>query len=184
MDVKIAPIAGVMVLEPARFCDARGFLSESYNKRLLAELGIDIDFVQDNVSFSVAPTTLRGLHFQRPPFAQAKLVSVPKGAALDVVVDLRKSSPTFGRYFSVRLSGQQGNQLFVPVGFAHGFLTLEPETLFAYKVSNYYSSVHDRGIRWNDERLGIDWEVDESVVTVSAKDARLPAFDPSEDYFD
>lgn len=170
------------MLKPARFRDERGFFSETYNKQRLAKLGIAVEFVQDNLSFSALAGALRGLHFQRPPFAQAKLTSVLKGSVIDVVVDLRKGSPTFAQHLSARLSAEEGNQLFVPAGFAHGFLTLEPDTLFAYKVSAYYSPEHDSGIKWNDTRLGIDWG--RSEVLLSDKDARLPAFDPSLSYFE
>ena len=129
MDVTPTPLAGVLVLKPKRFMDARGFFSETYNRRDLAEAGIEVDFVQDNLSMSRQPGTLRGLHFQREPQAQAKLVGVSKGAVRDVVVDLRLSSPTFAKHFSVVLSSDEGNQIFIPSGFAHGFLTLEPDTL-------------------------------------------------------
>jgi dTDP-4-dehydrorhamnose 3,5-epimerase len=183
MEVTATPLKGVIVLQPRRLSDRRGYFSEGYNKRVLADLGIEAEFVQDNLSRSLQRATLRGLHFQEPPLAQAKLVSVSRGAVLDVVVDLRKKSPTFGRYLSVYISEQQGNQLFIPVGFAHGFLTLEPDTLFFYKVTDYYSAAHDCGIRWNDKILDIDWGVDESEVTLSAKDGGLPEFDPSKDYF-
>lgn len=182
MDVMAAPLPGVLILKPARFRDARGVFIETYNKQRLAKLGIAVEFVQDNISFSASAGTLRGLHFQRPPFAQAKLVSILKGSVIDVVVDLRKDSLTFAQHVSVRLSSEQGNQLFVPEGFAHGFLTLEPDTLFAYKVSAYYSPEHESGIKWNDARLGIDWGLGE--VVLSDKDARLPAFDPSLSYFE
>ena len=122
-----------------------------------------VDFVQDNVSLSRPVGTLRGLHFQKEPFAQVKLVSVMQGAARDVVVDIRHSSPTFGRHFSVLLSAEEGNQIFIPAGFAHGFLTLEPDTMLSYKVSNYYSPEHDSGIRFDDPRLGIDWGFDPAL---------------------
>jgi dTDP-4-dehydrorhamnose 3,5-epimerase len=157
MDVSLTPLADVLVLKPTRFRDDRGFFSESYSRRRLADAGLNVDFVHDNVSVSKSPGTLRGLHFQRAPFAQVKLVSVMQGAARDVVVDIRRSSPTFGRHFSIVLSAEEGNQIFVPIGFAHGFLTLEPDTMLSYKVSNYYLPEHDSGIRFDDPRLGIDW---------------------------
>ena len=173
----------LFVLQPQRFNDVRGFFCESYNKERLAEAGIFIDFVQDNLSFSASVWTLRGLHFQREPFAQAKLVSVIRGGALDVVVDLRRNSPCFGRHLAIELNAAEGQQLFIPVGFAHGFLTLEPNTLFAYKVSNYYSPEHDAGIRFNDTQLGIDWGVPPDLIRTSDKDKKLPTFNPKTDYF-
>lgn len=183
MDVVLTPLPGLLVLKPYRIEDARGFLCETYHKRRLAEAGIDTDFVQDNLSLSKPSGTLRGLHFQRPPMAQAKLVSVLKGAALDVVVDLRRSSATFGRHFAIELSEQAGLQLFVPPGFAHGFVTAKPDTLFAYKASNYYSPGHDSGIRFDDPLLAIDWGQSPDALLLSERDRALPRFDPSEDYF-
>lgn len=182
-DITPTPLPGLLILRPTRFEDRRGYFSESYNKRQLEAAGITLEFVQDNISFSNAPLTLRGLHFQNEPCAQAKLVSIVKGAVLDVVVDLRRSSPCFGRHFAVELSAAESIQLFVPVGFAHGFLTLEPDTLFTYKASNYYSPEHDAGIRFDDDRLGIDWGVDPNTVLTSGKDRQLPPFDPKAAYF-
>jgi dTDP-4-dehydrorhamnose 3,5-epimerase len=171
------------MLKPKRHSDNRGFFSETFNRRRLQEAGIVVEFVQDNLSFSEAAYTLRGLHFQSGDSAQAKLVSVVKGSALDLVVDLRRSSPCFGRHLKVKLCASEGDQLLVPVGFAHGFLTLEPETLFTYKVSNYYSPSHDTGIRFDDRLLGIDWGVAPEVIVTSSKDADLPSFDPTTEYF-
>jgi dTDP-4-dehydrorhamnose 3,5-epimerase len=183
MDVIETAIAGVVVLKPKCFVDERGFFIETYNKAQLVKLGIVTEFVQDNLSYSKLKGTLRGLHFQILPFAQDKLVSVIQGAVIDVAVDLRRSSPTFGRHVAVRLDANQGTQLFVPVGFAHGFLTLEPDTLFSYKVSNYYSPAHDRGIRWDDATLAIKWDFDPAPKTFSDRDANLPDFNPAADYF-
>ena len=183
MDVIETALAGVVILKPKRFRDTRGFFSESYNSRRLAEHGIDIAFVQDNLSLSVPAGTLRGLHYQTPPAAQDKLVSVLTGSVLDVAVDLRRSSSTFGQHVSVRLTASEGEQLLVPVGFAHGFVTLEPDTLFTYKVSAYYAPDCDTGIRWDDPTLAIDWGVDPAMVTTSPKDAALPPFDPDGAYF-
>lgn len=183
MDVTLTPLADVLVLTPKRFQDNRGFFSETYSKRRLADAGLDVDFVQDNVSVSALPGTLRGLHFQKEPLAQVKLVSVMQGVARDVVVDLRQSSPTFGRHFSTLLSAEKGNQIFVPIGFAHGFLTLEPDTMLSYKVTNYYSPEHDSGIRFDDPRLGIDWGFDPVSIITSDKDQGLPRFDPATCYF-
>lgn len=183
MEVISTPLSGALILRSKRFNDPRGFFSESYNKRCLRELGIEVEFVQDNLSFSTARRTLRGLHFQSEPLAQDKLVSILRGVALDVIVDLRQSSLTYGKHFSLKLSEADSAQLFVPVGFAHGFLTLEPNTLLAYKVSKYYSPEHDRGIRWDDARLAIDWGLMGDAPTLSARDGQLPAFDPRERYF-
>ena len=183
MDVVTAPFSGLLVVKPRRIEDGRGFFCESYNKRRLAEVGIDANFVQDNLSLSKPAGTLRGLHFQREPMAQAKLVGILKGVVRDVVVDLRRSSKTFGRHFSILLSQSEGNQLFVPVGFAHGFVTLEPDTLFAYKVSNYYSPEDDTGIRFDDPVLGIDWGRTADALVVSERDRALPSFDPRAEYF-
>jgi dTDP-4-dehydrorhamnose 3,5-epimerase len=183
MDVAPTPLTGVVVLKPKRFLDTRGFFSETYNKRDLAEAGIKVDFVQDNLSMSRQSGTLRGLHFQREPWAQAKLVSVSKGAVRDVVVDLRLSSPTFAKHFFVVLSADEGNQVFVPAGFAHGFLTLEPDTLLSYKVSQHYAAEYDSGIRFDDPFLAIDWGCAPEVVVLSEKDRSLPVFDPATRYF-
>src|SRR5262245_26017396 len=129
MGMSAAPLPGVLMLKPKRISDVRGFFSESYSKRKFKDAGLNVDFIQDNIAYSAFPLTLRGLHFQKPPFAQAKLVSVVKGAALDVVIDLRRSSTGLGRHFAIELSAAEGNQLFIPVGFAHGYLTLERDTL-------------------------------------------------------
>ena len=183
MDVTPTPLEGVLILRPERFTDARGFFSESYNKQRLLQIGIETEFVQDNIAYNKSCLTLRGLHFQKAPFTQAKLVSVLKGAALDVVVDLRSSSQSLGRHFAVELSAEEGAQLFVPTGFAHGFMTLEPDTLFSYKVSNYYSAEHDSGIRFDDPLLAIDWGVEPHSILTSGKDRKLPPFDPRAEYF-
>lgn len=183
MEVTETSLPGVVILKPKRFQDLRGFFCEAYSKRRLAEAGIAVDFVQDNISMSKPRRTLRGLHFQTEPFAQVKLVSVVSGAARDVVVDIRQSSPTFTRHVSVLLSAEEGNQIFIPVGFAHGFLTLEPDTVLSYKVSAYYNAEHDSGIRFDDPSLGVDWGCDLSSIVTSEKDQRLPAFDPKARYF-
>jgi dTDP-4-dehydrorhamnose 3,5-epimerase len=183
LEVASTPLPGLLILKPRRLEDVRGFFCESYNKRRLAEIGVDTDFVQDNLSFSPSVGTLRGLHFQREPFAQTKLVSVLRGAALDVAVDLRRNSKTFGRHFSLVLNATEGNQLLIPAGFAHGFATLEPETLFAYKASNYYSPMHDTGIRFDDPQLAIDWSKAGDALTASKRDRTLPFFNPQAEYF-
>ncbi|GEP12329.1 dTDP-4-dehydrorhamnose 3,5-epimerase [Methylobacterium gnaphalii] len=159
---------------PGRHGDNRGWFSEVYRADRLAQAGIANLFVQDNQSFSAPAGTLRGLHFQTPPAAQAKLVRVLAGAILDVAVDIRRSSPTFGKYVAVRLDAEGGEQLFVPHGFAHGFCTLEPNTMVAYKVDAYYSPAHDRAIAWNDPEIGISWPVGEAEASLSAKDRAAP----------
>jgi len=183
VDVTLSSLSGLLILKPKRFADARGYFCETYNKRRLADAGITTDFVQDNLSVSRPRGTLRGLHFQREPLAQIKLVSVIKGAALDVIVDLRHASPTFGQHFSIVLSEEDGNQVLIPAGFAHGFLTLEPDTVLSYKVSNSYSPEHDAGIRFDDPLLGIDWGCDPALTITSDRDRQLPPFDPTARYF-
>jgi dTDP-4-dehydrorhamnose 3,5-epimerase len=167
-------LAEVLLIQPERFGDSRGFFSETYSRRTLAEAGITDEFVQDNHSLSAGAGTVRGLHYQLPPFAQAKLVRVTRGSILDVAVDLRQGSPTFGHHVTQPLSADAWNQLFVPVGFAHGFCTLEPDTEVVYKVTAYYSRAHDRGIRWNDPGLDIDWPVDPAKALLSDKDRAHP----------
>jgi len=174
VQVESLNIPAVKVLTPKRHGDRRGFFSEVYNKKTLSELGIDIDFVQDNHSLSAEKGTMRGLHFQTPPFAQDKLVRVVRGAVLDVAVDLRRNSPTYGEHVSVVLSADALNQVLVPTGFAHGFMTLEPDTEVVYKVSDYYAPEHDKGILWSDPALGIEWPEPETSVVLSEKDRRQP----------
>ncbi|MXN67197.1 dTDP-4-dehydrorhamnose 3,5-epimerase [Stappia sp. GBMRC 2046] len=174
LDLLSLEIPSVKIVRPARHGDDRGFFSETYNKRALHDCGIDIDFVQDNHAFSSEKGTIRGLHFQIPPFSQAKLVRVVRGSILDVAVDLRVGSPTFGRHVSAVISAKDWNQILVPIGFAHGLLTLEPDTEVLYKVSDYFSPEHDKGVLWNDPDLGIDWRIDEHTAMVSEKDRRQP----------
>ncbi len=174
MDVTNLTIEAVKLVRPRRRSDARGYFVETWNRRAFADAGIDIDFVQDNASFSRHTGTIRGLHFQRPPRAQAKLVGVLKGSVLDVAVDLRRGSATFRRHVSAVLSAEGGEQLFVPAGFAHGFCTLEPDTEVAYKVSDFYSPEHDTGILWNDPDLGIEWPLRGRDPVLSEKDRALP----------
>jgi dTDP-4-dehydrorhamnose 3,5-epimerase len=166
-------ISDVKVVRSSKLIDDRGFFSEVYNRRDLAEAGVSVEFVRDNHSLSLEPGTVRGMHFQIPPFAQHKLVRVVRGAITDVVVDIREGSPTYGRNVSVTLSANDWNQIFVPIGFAHGFMTLQPNTEVLYKVSNYYSPQHDRGLLWNDEDLAIQWPRMENVV-ISDKDKSWP----------
>jgi dTDP-4-dehydrorhamnose 3,5-epimerase len=160
----------VKLITVPRFGDERGFFSEVYNAAKYRALGIHLEFVQDNHSRSAAVGTIRGMHFQAPPFAQDKLVRVSRGAILDVAVDIRHGSPTFGLAIAVVLSAALSNQLLVPLGFAHGFCTLEPDTEVLYKTSNYYSAEHDRGIAWDDPALGIAWPVSPERAVLSAKD--------------
>ena len=176
MQVQELAIPDVKVLIPQRFGDARGFFSEVYSRKALSESGIDTEFVQDNHSRSAARGTVRGLHFQVPPRAQDKLVRVVRGSVFDVAVDLRRSSPTYGRHVSVVLSAETWNQVLVPVGFAHGFMTLAPDTEVVYKVSDYYAPDHDDGLLWNDPELGIRWPVSEEEAVLSDKDRRQPKF--------
>ena len=167
-------IDAVLLIRPRRISDARGYFAETWNRRGFAEAGIDVAFVQDNYSYSRAIGTVRGLHYQRQPKAQAKLVRVARGAIFDVAVDLRKGWPSFGKHVSVNLSAEDGSQLFLPVGFAHGFCTLEPDTEVAYKISEFYSPEHDTGILWNDPDLGIEWPVGGAIPVVSDRDRKLP----------
>ncbi len=174
MDVVTLEIPDVKLLTPRRHQDARGFLSESYSHRAFQAAGIDDVFVQENHSHSVGSWTLRGLHFQSPPQAQAKLVRVVRGRIWDVAVDLRRFSPTFGRYAAATLSADGGTQLYVPVGFAHGFLTLEPDCEIIYKVSAYYAPQHDKGIAWDDSDLKIAWPLAGRQPVLSEKDQSQP----------
>jgi len=165
-------IPGLFVIKPKVFKDERGYFFESFNRKEFESQIGEIDFVQDNESKSTYGV-LRGLHFQKPPFTQAKLVRCIFGSILDVVVDLRKDSPAFGRHFTIELSSEDKTQLLIPRGFAHGFVVLSPEAVFAYKVDNYYSPSHDSGILWNDTRLGIDWRIDPGDIILSEKDKNL-----------
>lgn len=171
LEVRELDIPDVKVVVPKRFGDHRGFFSETYNQALFQEAGIPANFIQDNQSLSEAVNTVRGLHFQRPPFAQAKLVRVLRGTVIDVAVDVRIGSPTFKKWVSVELSAENGAQIFVPRGFLHGFATLTPSAEIAYKVDNYYSAECDGSIAWNDSQLGIDWGIDPKDAIVSKKDA-------------
>jgi dTDP-4-dehydrorhamnose 3,5-epimerase len=176
-------IPEVKLIKPVKHGDDRGFFSETYNKAAFTEAGIILDFVQDNHSFSAAPATLRGLHYQGHPFSQDKLVRVPRGRALDVAVDIRRQSPTFGQWVSAELSADNWTQILVPVGFAHGICTLEPDTEIIYKVTNVYSPQNDFGIRWNDPGLNIDWPFAEKELVLSAKDKQQPLFKDVQNWF-
>jgi dTDP-4-dehydrorhamnose 3,5-epimerase len=177
-------IDAVKIVTPKSFADARGEFCETYNRRRFFENGITLDFVQDNHSSSALPGTVRGLHFQSHPFAQDKLVRVLRGRIVDVAVDLRRSSPTYGKWVAEELSADDGKQLLVPVGFAHGFCTLEPDTHVMYKVTSYYSPANDLGIAWNDPDVAIDWPIAAGEAVLSEKDMRLPAFRSLPIYFE
>jgi len=167
-------LSGVWTYTPPRFTDHRGWLSETFNTEVLAESLKGVTFVQDNQSCSRAIGTLRGMHFQIPPKAQDKLVRVLRGAVLDVAIDLRQGSPSYGKWISTVLSARNGIQMFVPKGFAHGFLTLEPETEVFYKVSDYYSREHERGLAWDDPAIGIEWTIPHERVIMADRDNALP----------
>lgn len=172
-------IPGVVIVEPRVFNDQRGYFFESFNKKSFEQEIGKVDFVQDNESKSVFGT-LRGLHYQLPPFEQSKLVRVIQGKVLDVVVDIRKGSPTFGKSIAIELTGENKRQIFIPRGFAHGFVVLSSETVFYYKVDNLYSPEHERGIIFNDPRLAIDWQLDTGRIILSEKDRLLPVMDKAE----
>ena len=174
MVVEDTAIAGVKIVTPRKHGDNRGYFSEVYRRDAFDKAGLPLQFVQDNHSLSAQAGTLRGLHFQSAPFAQDKLVRVLRGAILDVAVDLRKSSATFGRHVAVELSAANWRQLLVPIGFAHGFCTLEPDTEVFYKVTNYYSAAHDLGLAWDDPALAIGWPVNPQSAVLSDKDRRNP----------
>ncbi len=184
MEITATAIPEVKLLVPARHADARGFLSETWSRRGLAELGLDLDFVQDNHALSAAAGTVRGLHFQIPPAAQGKLVRVTRGAIFDVAVDIRRGSPTYGRHVGATLSAAAWNQIYVPPGFAHGYCTLQPETEIIYKVTAGYAPEHERGLLWNDPDLAIDWPLDEDDVLISDRDRAYPTLAQAPAYFD
>ena len=181
MEVIETPLPGLVVLKPVRHGDARGFFSESWNRQRMAAAGLDIDFVQDNHSMSAAKGTLRGLHYQAPPFAQAKLVRCTAGVMLDVAVDIRRGSPNFGEHVTVELSASNGRQLYIPEGFLHGFVTYAPNTEVMYKCSAPYAPEADGAVRWDS--CGIDWGLKDPPL-LSAKDAKAPNFAEFESPFD
>jgi len=174
MSVEELALSGIYLLSPKKFGDDRGFFSETFKMRDFNDIAPGVELVQDNHSFSKDVGVIRGLHFQLPPHAQGKLVRVPNGRVLDVVVDLRTGSPTYGQHLSVELSGDNWQQLWVPAGFAHGFCTLEPNTEFCYKVSSYYAPESDSGIAFDDPDLAIEWPVDMPIL--SDKDSKLQSF--------
>jgi dTDP-4-dehydrorhamnose 3,5-epimerase len=170
MTVNQVYIPDLLIIQPDVFYDARGYFFEAYNKEKLREIGIDSEFVQDNQSLS-AKGTLRGLHFQNPPFAQGKLLSVIKGSVLDVAVDIRKKSPLYGKYFSLILSEENKTMFWIPPGFAHGFLSLEDNTIFSYKCTQLYNKASEGSIRWNDSYINIDWGIKKPVVSEKDQNA-------------
>lgn len=173
MKIVKTPIEGVVIIEPQIFEDARGYFFESWNKAKMAEVGLDYDFIQDNQSKSCYGT-IRGVHFQKGEFSQAKLVRVLQGTVLDVAVDLRKDSPTFGKHVAVELSAENNRQLMIPRGFGHGFSVLTPTAVFAYKCDNVYSKASEGGVRFDDPDLGIDWKINPKDAVLSDKDKVLP----------
>jgi dTDP-4-dehydrorhamnose 3,5-epimerase len=174
LQVEATAIPDVKIITPRKFGDHRGFFSEVYNRKAFLEAGLELNFVQDNHSLSAEVGTLRGLHFQSAPFAQDKLVRVVRGRILDVAVDLRRSSPTFGKHVAVELSADNWRQLLIPIGFAHGLCTLEPDTEVLYKVTNIYSAPNDLGLAWDDPDLAIEWPVDAAKAVLSDKDRKQP----------
>jgi dTDP-4-dehydrorhamnose 3,5-epimerase len=184
LTVTSTAIDAVKVVTPTLIADTRGAFCETYNQARLAEHGILANFVQDNQSTSAAIGTIRGLHFQGRPAAQAKLIRVLKGRIFDVAVDLRRSSPTYGKWVAEEVSAENRKQIFIPVGFAHGFCTLEADTHVFYKTSDFYSPPNDFGVAWDDPDLGIDWPVAPGMATLSDRDRRMPAFKSVPGYFE
>lgn len=176
MDVVSTALKDVKILTPRRFGDARGFFRESWNQRAMASAGLDFQFVQDNESLSKDAGTLRGLHYQAPPHAQAKLVRVVRGAILDVAVDVRVGSPDYGKWISAEITAENGAQILVPRGFLHGFVTLESDTHVAYKADGFYDFLSDGAVIWNDSTLAINWGVALDSVHLSDKDKQAPGF--------
>lgn len=176
LELRSLAIPDVKVIRTERFFDTRGYFCETFQRTAFAQKGILHEFVQDNQSSSHRIGTVRGLHFQRPPFAQAKLIRVVSGAILDIAVDLRRSSPSFGKHVAIQLDSESGEQVFIPKGFAHGFCTLQANSVVLYKVDQVYAPSHDGGVYWADPALGIKWPVTTSEARVSAKDQSLPTF--------
>ena len=173
MQVEHTKLAGVLLIHPKRFGDTRGFFAETFSRRAYVGAGVDPEFVQDNHSLSAKVGTVRGLHFQAPPHAQAKLVRCGRGAIFDIAVDIRRGSPTYGRWAGYTLSAENGAQLYIPVGFAHGFATLEPDSEIIYKCSDYYAPETEGALRWDDPDIGIKWPLTGAPV-LSEKDAAAP----------
>jgi dTDP-4-dehydrorhamnose 3,5-epimerase len=183
MEVRPTQIPDVKLLVLRKHGDTRGFFSETYNRRDFAALGIGLEFVQDNQVLSGPAGTVRGLHYQLPPAAQSKLVRVTRGRIFDVAVDIRRGSPSFGKFASSELSAEEWNQLYIPAGFAHGYCTLTADTEVIYKVSDYYTPVHERAIRWNDPAIGIPWPIGEAAAIISDRDRRSPLLAQQPDLF-
>lgn len=176
MEMRDLGLGGVRLAKPRRFADSRGYFVETFNERSFAKAGISARFVQDNQSYSTHRGTIRGLHFQLPPAAQAKLVRVLRGSVYDVAVDLRSGSPTYGQWVAETLTADGGEQVFVPRGFAHGFCTLEPDTIVAYKVDDFYAPASDSGLIWNDPAISVQWPVAPGEAVLSDKDLKLGHF--------
>jgi dTDP-4-dehydrorhamnose 3,5-epimerase len=176
-EIEPLKLSGAAIISPPTYPDGRGYFAVPFNREALKSAGIDADFIQDNQSLSEQVGTLRGLHYQLPPFSQAKLVRVLAGRILDVMVDARLGSPTFGQHCQVELSAENAKQVFVPRGFVHGFVTREPNTIVMYKVDNQYSLGGDRSVAWNDPDLGIDWGLDETAPVLSDKDKNAQSWD-------
>ena len=174
--IEQSALRDILIITPRRFGDERGFFSDTWNAAILGEHGINITFVQDNQSLSSTVGTIRGLHYQAPPHAQDKLVRCGRGALLDVAVDIRMGSPTYGEWVGVELSAENGKQLLVPKGFLHGFVTLEPDTEILYKCSDYYTPECDGAIRFDDPDIGVDWGISPDQAVLSQKDAAAPFF--------
>lgn len=183
MEIYSLSIPDIKIIKPKKFGDHRGYFSETFNEKSLLDLGINLKFIQDNQSLSVEKNILRGLHFQSPPFAQDKLLRCLTGSFLDVAVDIRKNSETYGKFITKEISAESFEQILVPKGFAHGFLTLEPNTTVLYKVTNYYSAEHDHGLLWNDRDLNIPWGIDDDQAILSDKDKIQPTFSELESHF-
>jgi dTDP-4-dehydrorhamnose 3,5-epimerase len=184
IDIQPTSIAAVKLITAQKIGDSRGFFSETYRRNEFEAAGLFLDFVQENHSRSERVGTVRGLHFQTPPFAQDKLVRVVSGRVLDVALDIRRSSPTFGRHVAVELSADNWRQLLVPIGFAHGFCTLEPNSEVVYKVTNYYAPECDSGVLWSDPDLGIDWPIDAAAAFLSDADRKRPRLRDVPAFFD
>lgn len=174
MQIQEAELAGLLILTPTKHSDERGYFTEIYNKKTLLDFGFAEAFIQDNQAYNKSAATLRGLHYQTAPFAQDKLVRVIQGSIFDVVVDLRRESSTFGKWFGVKLSQDNSKQLLIPKGFAHGYLTLEPDTIVSYKTSNHYAPEYEAGIIWDDPQININWPQLDKPFVLSAKDQLLP----------
>lgn len=184
MDFAELELPGLLQVVPKRSADARGYFAETFREDAFCARVGNVRFVQENQSLSVEAGTIRGLHFQAPPFAQGKLVRCLAGSLYDVAVDLRTGSPAFGKWTGVTISVEAGNQLWIPAGFAHGFCSLEPNTVISYKVTAYYSAPHDRGVAWDDPQLGIKWPEIAKLATLSEKDGRQPALAALPSFFD